>query len=60
MVRKSIKRAGRQANIPHSPVINLLVVTARPNEEHDVGYRSLLLCKHVPQLGMGSPRFARI
>ncbi|MGH8002984.1 MAG: CHAT domain-containing protein, partial [Brasilonema sp.] len=41
MVRKSIKRAGKQANIPESPVINLLVVTARPNEEQDVGYRTI-------------------
>ncbi len=41
MVRKSVKRGARQANIPQSPVINLLVVTARPNEEQDVGYRTI-------------------
>jgi tetratricopeptide (TPR) repeat protein len=41
MVRKSVKRGARQANIAQSPVINLLVVTARPNEEQDVGYRTI-------------------
>jgi hypothetical protein len=41
MVRKSFKRAGKRADVPHSPVINLLVVTARPNEEQDVGYRTI-------------------
>uniref|UniRef100_UPI0039C6E30F tetratricopeptide repeat protein n=1 Tax=Scytonema sp. PCC 10023 TaxID=1680591 RepID=UPI0039C6E30F len=41
MVRKSIKRGAKQADVPQSPVINLLVVTARPNEEQDVGYRTI-------------------
>ncbi|KAB8334330.1 CHAT domain-containing protein [Scytonema tolypothrichoides VB-61278] len=41
MVRRNVKRGARQANIPQSPVINLLVVTARPNEEQDVGYRTI-------------------
>ncbi|NMG20577.1 tetratricopeptide repeat protein [Brasilonema bromeliae] len=41
MVRKSVKRAGKRADVPQSPVINLLVVIARPNEEQDVGYRTI-------------------
>ena len=42
MVRKRIdKAASVAANMAESPVINLLVVIARPDEEHDVGYRTI-------------------
>ncbi|KST70171.1 tetratricopeptide repeat protein [Mastigocoleus testarum] len=42
MVRKRVtKAASVPANIDKSPVINLLVVTSRPNEENDVGYRTI-------------------
>ncbi|GJD22721.1 hypothetical protein RIVM261_076770 [Rivularia sp. IAM M-261] len=42
MVRKRIQKpAPVPANLAESPVINLLVVISRPNEEHDVGYRTI-------------------
>jgi CHAT domain/NB-ARC domain len=42
MLRKRIqKSAPSPANMEASPVINLLVVIARPDEEHDVGYRTI-------------------
>jgi len=42
MVRKRLdKAASVAANMAESPVINLLVVIARPDEEHDVGYRTI-------------------
>ena len=41
MVRKSIKPATVSAYIQPSAVINLLVVIARPDEEQDVGYRTI-------------------
>ncbi|BDA70660.1 hypothetical protein CAL7716_048260 [Calothrix sp. PCC 7716] len=42
MVRKRIQKAVPGAsNLEQSPVINLLVVIARPDEEHDVGYRTI-------------------
>jgi tetratricopeptide (TPR) repeat protein len=41
MLRKSTKPASVPAQVQPSPVINLLVVTARPKEEKDVGYRTI-------------------
>jgi tetratricopeptide (TPR) repeat protein len=42
MVRKRVDRvASVVANMGESSVINLLVVIARPDEEHDVGYRTI-------------------
>jgi hypothetical protein len=41
MLRKLVKPVPVSASVQVSPVINLLVVTARPNEEHDVGYRTI-------------------
>ena len=41
MLRKTVKPALGRANVASSPVINLLVVTARPDEEEDVGYRTI-------------------
>ncbi|HEY9696122.1 MAG TPA: tetratricopeptide repeat protein [Trichocoleus sp.] len=41
MLRKAVKPALGRANVASSPVINLLVVTARPDEEEDVGYRTI-------------------
>ena len=41
MVRKSVKPTSTSAYVEPSPVINLLVVTARPDEEDDVGYRTI-------------------
>jgi tetratricopeptide (TPR) repeat protein len=42
MVRKRIQKAAPSApSLEQSPVINLLVVIARPDEEHDVGYRTI-------------------
>ncbi|MBD2614558.1 tetratricopeptide repeat protein [Nostoc punctiforme FACHB-252] len=42
MIRKRLdKAASVAANMAESPIINLLVVIARPNEEHDVGYRTI-------------------
>ena len=39
--RKRFQRAVTQIDLQPSPVINLLVVTARPDEENDVGYRTI-------------------
>ena len=39
--RKRFQRGIMQINLQPSPVINLLVVTARPDEEKDVGYRTI-------------------
>jgi len=41
MLRKSTKPVPVSAYVQASPVINLLVVTARPKEENDVGYRTI-------------------
>nr|MDZ8020665.1 tetratricopeptide repeat protein [Nostoc sp. SerVER01] len=42
MIRKRLgKVASVAANMAESPIINLLVVIARPDEEHDVGYRTI-------------------
>ncbi|GAB1538834.1 hypothetical protein NUACC21_14980 [Scytonema sp. NUACC21] len=41
MVRKSVQPTPTSAYVQPSPTINLLVVTARPNEENDVGYRTI-------------------
>jgi len=41
MLRKSTKPVPVSAYMQPSPVINLLVVTARPKEENDVGYRTI-------------------
>ncbi|BAZ31896.1 hypothetical protein NIES4074_43690 [Cylindrospermum sp. NIES-4074] len=41
MVRKSIKPAPVSANVQPSALINLLIVVARPDEEKDVGYRTI-------------------
>jgi len=40
-VRKRFQRGGLPVDLQPSPVINLLVVTARPDEEKDVGYRTI-------------------
>ncbi|HEY9690955.1 MAG TPA: hypothetical protein V6D15_01995 [Oculatellaceae cyanobacterium] len=41
MVQKQIQPVAVKANVQSSPVINLLVVTARPDEENDIGYRTI-------------------
>ena len=41
MVRKSPKPQPLPAEVNPSPTLNLLVVTARPNAERDVGYRTI-------------------
>ena len=41
LIRKSIQPATIAANVKESPIVNLLVVTARPNAEQDVGYRTI-------------------
>ncbi|MBE9198755.1 MULTISPECIES: tetratricopeptide repeat protein [unclassified Nodularia (in: cyanobacteria)] len=42
MLRKNVRPAPPvSANVQSSPVINLLVVVARPDEERDVGYRTI-------------------
>ncbi|MGK7876700.1 MAG: tetratricopeptide repeat protein [Xenococcaceae cyanobacterium] len=41
MLRKRRGSTSTPANIPTSPTLNLLVVTARPDEEKDVGYRTI-------------------
>ncbi|MEB3231625.1 MAG: hypothetical protein VKJ64_11495 [Leptolyngbyaceae bacterium] len=38
--RKGFQR-GIQLDLPSSPMINLLLVTARPDDESDVGYRTV-------------------
>src|SRR6266851_3264737 len=41
MVRKNLQPQALPASTRPSPTINLLVVTARPSVEHDVGYRTI-------------------
>ena len=41
MLRKRLNSVAVPAYVQPSPVINLLVVTARPNEDNDVGYRTI-------------------
>lgn len=41
MLRKSIQSVDVSANIPPFPVINLLIVVARPDQKKDVGYRTI-------------------
>ncbi len=41
MVRKRVKATAVNAVIAPAPVIRLLVVTARPGEEHDVNHRTI-------------------
>ena len=41
LIRKSVKPATIAANVREFPIVNLLVVTARPNGEQDVGYRTI-------------------
>src|SRR5215469_6480554 len=41
MVRKHLKPQIRRAAVHTSPTINLLIVTARPQGERDVGYRTI-------------------
>ncbi|MBW4623747.1 MAG: hypothetical protein KME17_30850 [Cyanosarcina radialis HA8281-LM2] len=41
VVRKQVKPVAVSASVQPSPVINLLIVVARPDEEHDVGYRTI-------------------
>ncbi|MEQ8383256.1 MAG: CHAT domain-containing protein [Coleofasciculus sp. A1-SPW-01] len=41
MLRKHTKSVPIGASMPPFPVINLLLVTARPDEERDVGYRTI-------------------
>ncbi|MBD2463714.1 tetratricopeptide repeat protein [Oscillatoria sp. FACHB-1407] len=41
MTRKRFQERASELAVKPSPVINLLVVTARPDEESDVGYRTI-------------------
>ena len=41
LLRKYVQSVSSQAQVAESPLINLLVVIARPNEERDVGYRTI-------------------
>ena len=41
MVRKRVKATAVNATVAPAPVIRLLVVTARPGEEHDVNHRTI-------------------
>jgi len=41
MVRKRVKATAVKATVAPAPVIRLLVVTARPGEEHDVNHRTI-------------------
>ncbi len=41
MLRKTVNPSTIEAYVEPSPVINLLVVIARPDEESDVGYRTI-------------------
>lgn len=41
MVRKRVQPTAGRARVQASPVVNLLVVTARPGGENDVGYRTI-------------------
>jgi Tfp pilus assembly protein PilF len=40
-IRKNVKSFNVETNVQQSPTINLLIVTARPNEESDVNYRTI-------------------
>jgi hypothetical protein len=40
-LRKNIRSVNVRAIVQESPTINLLIVTARPNEESDVNYRTI-------------------
>lgn len=40
-LRKNVKSLNVRATVKQSPTINLLIVTARPNEENDVDYRTI-------------------
>ena len=39
--RKSLKAPALEAQVKEHPAINLLIVTARPSEENDIGYRTI-------------------
>ena len=41
LIRKSVKPATIEAKVNQFPTVNLLVVTARPNADEDVGYRTI-------------------
>ncbi len=41
MLRKNLRPSSVLTYVEESPVIKLLVVTARPDEEHDVAYRTI-------------------
>ena len=41
LTRKRLRQGGTNINVKPSPTINLLVVTARPDEDSDVGYRTI-------------------
>ncbi len=41
LIRKNVKPAVIEANVNESPTVNLLVVTARPNADEDVAYRTI-------------------
>ncbi|MGK7896965.1 MAG: tetratricopeptide repeat protein [Xenococcus sp. (in: cyanobacteria)] len=41
LIRKNVKPAVIEAEINESPTVNLLVVTARPRDDEDVGYRTI-------------------
>jgi len=41
LIRKNVKPAIIEAKVKESPTVNLLVVTARPNADEDVGYRTI-------------------
>jgi tetratricopeptide (TPR) repeat protein len=41
LIRKSVKPAVIEARVREFPTVNLLVVTARPNADEDVGYRTI-------------------
>jgi hypothetical protein len=41
MLRKNLKPATINATVQPSPIINLLIVTARPHGRQDVGYRTI-------------------
>ncbi len=40
VLRRSLHRAPVFAEAPESPTVNVLLVTARPNEDDDIGYRT--------------------
>ncbi|MEM8723021.1 MAG: tetratricopeptide repeat protein [Cyanobacteria bacterium P01_G01_bin.39] len=41
LIRKTVNQPVIEANVNQSPTINLLVVTARPNADQDVAYRTI-------------------